>query len=193
VGTTDTPIAEAPLEPRALPDEVDFILETAGRYLHRAPTRADVSSVFVGVRPLVRSGEGGNTAALSRDHTIRIDASGLLTIAGGKWTTYRNMAEDCVNQAATLGRLADSPCATRHLNVHGFHPNAERFGPLAVYGSDALAILELTRTEPGLHEHLHPALPYTAAEVVWAVRHEMGLNVEDLLERRPPQPFLDAH
>jgi glycerol-3-phosphate dehydrogenase len=192
VGTTDTPIAEAPLEPRALPEEVDFILETAGRYLHRAPTRADVSSVFVGVRPLVRSGDGGNTAALSRDHTIRIDASGLLTIAGGKWTTYRNMAEDCVNQAATLGRLADSPCATRHLNVHGFHPNAERFGPLAVYGSDALAILDLARTEPGLEEPLHPALPYTGAEVVWAVRREMALTVEDVLARRTRALFLNA-
>ena len=192
VGTTDTPIAEAPLEPRPLPEEIDFILETAGRYLHHAPVRADVSSVFVGVRPLVRSGDGGNTAALSRDHTIRIDASGLLTIAGGKWTTYRNMAEDCVNQAATLARLADSPCATRHLNVHGFHPNADRFGPLAVYGSDALDILALARTEPGLGEQLHPALPYTAAEVVWAVRREMALTVEDVLARRTRALFLNA-
>src|SRR5262245_27687166 len=192
VGTTDTPIAEAPLEPRPLPEEVDFILETAGRYLHRAPTRAGVSGRVAGVRPLVRSGDGSNTAALSRDHTIRIDASGLLTIAGGKWTTYRNMAEDCVNQAATLGRLADSPCATRHLNVHGFHPNAERFGPLSVYGSDALAILELTRTEAGLHEQLYPALPYTAAEVVWAVRHEMAHTVEDVLARRTRALFLNA-
>jgi glycerol-3-phosphate dehydrogenase len=192
VGTTDTPIAEATLEPRPLAEEVDFILENAARYLHHAPTRADVSSVFVGVRPLVRSGDGGNTAALSRDHTIRIDASGLLTIAGGKWTTYRNMAEDCVNQAATLGRLPDSPCATRQLNVHGFHPNAERFGPLAVYGSDALAILELARTEPGLDERLHPALPYTAAEVVWAVRREMALTVEDVLARRTRALFLNA-
>jgi glycerol-3-phosphate dehydrogenase len=192
VGTTDTPITETPLEPRPFPEEIDFILETAGRYLHRAPTRTDVLSVFVGVRPLVRSGDAANTAALSRDHTIRIDPSGLLTIAGGKWTTYRNMAEDCVNQAATLARLADSPCVTRHLNIHGFHPNAERFGDLAVYGSDAVEIHELVRAQPALDERLHPELPYRAAEVAWAARREMALTVEDVLARRTRALFLNA-
>jgi glycerol-3-phosphate dehydrogenase len=192
VGTTDTPIPEATLEPRPLAEEIDFILETAGRYLHRAPTRADVLSVFVGVRPLVRSGDTGSTAALSRDHTIRIDASGLLTITGGKWTTYRNMAEDCVNQAATLARLPDSPCVTRHLNIHGFHPNPERFGALAVYGSDALLVQEIARERPELGERLHPELPYCGAEVVWAARHEMALTVEDVLARRTRALFLNA-
>jgi glycerol-3-phosphate dehydrogenase len=192
VGTTDTPITDTPLEPRPFPEEIDFILETAGRYLHRAPTRSDVLSVFVGIRPLVRSGDAANTAALSRDHTIRIDPSGLLTIAGGKWTTYRNMAEDCVNQAATLARLPDSPCVTRHLNIHGFHPNAERFGDLAVYGSDAVEINELVRSQPALDERLHPELPYRAAEVVWAARREMALTVEDVLARRTRALFLNA-
>ena len=126
VGTTDTPITDVTLEPRPFDDEIEFILETAGRYLRRPITRADVLSVFVGIRPLVRSGSGGNTASLSRDHTIHIDPSGLLTIAGGKWTTYRHMAEDCVDHAATLARLPEKPCVTRNLNVHGFHRQAQQ-------------------------------------------------------------------
>src|SRR6185312_14414434 len=91
VGTTDIAIPDSPIEPIASDDEIDFILDTAGRYLERQPTRADILSIFAGIRPLVRAGNSKNTAALSRDHTIHIDSSGLLTIAGGKWTTYRNM------------------------------------------------------------------------------------------------------
>lgn len=123
VGTTDTPVEIAALEPRPTPQEIDFILATAGLYLDRAPTRADVLSMWAGIRPLVRSSATGSTASLSRDHSIHIDSSGLLTIAGGKWTTYRNMAEDCVNQAATLAGLPDRPCVTRTLPVHRYeHP-----------------------------------------------------------------------
>jgi glycerol-3-phosphate dehydrogenase len=192
VGTTDTPIESPAPEPRALPEEVDFILETAALYLVRPPTRADVKSVFVGIRPLVRSGDAKSTAALSRDHTIHIDASGLLTLTGGKWTTYRNMAEDAVNQAATLARLPDRDCATRNLNVHGFHPSAERFGSLSVYGADALEIQELIAEEPALGEALHPDLPCCGAEVVWAARHEMARTVEDALARRTRALFLNA-
>ena len=150
VGTTDTPIAEPTLEPRAFDEEIDFILETAAQYLHRPPTRADVLSVSVGIRPLVRADGAASTAALSRDHTIHIDPSGLLTIAGGKWTTYRHMAEDAVNQAAMLARLPEKTCVTRTLNIHGFHPHAEKFGALGVYGSDALAIQDLMRAHPPL-------------------------------------------
>jgi glycerol-3-phosphate dehydrogenase len=192
VGTTDTAIDAPGLEPRPFPEEVDFILETAGLYLHHAPTRADVTSVFVGIRPLVRSGDAKSTAALSRDHTIHIDASGLLSLTGGKWTTYRNMAEDAVDQAATLARLPDRDCATRTLNIHGFHPSASRFGSLAPYGADALGIQELIAAEPPLGEPLHPALPYCGAEVVWAARHEMARSVEDVLARRTRALFLNA-
>jgi glycerol-3-phosphate dehydrogenase len=192
VGTTDTPILECPLEPRPLEEEVAFVLETAGQYLHKAPTRADVLSVFVGIRPLVRSGDSKLTAALSRDHTIHIDRSGLLTTTGGKWTTYRHMAEDTVNQAIELARLAEKPCVTRSLNIHGFHPHAERFGSLAVYGSDALAIQDLLRIDPRLAAPLHGALPYTRAEVVWAARVEMARTVEDVLARRCRALFLNA-
>jgi glycerol-3-phosphate dehydrogenase len=192
VGTTDTPIPEAVLEPRPQPEEIEFILETAERYLHNAPTRADVTSVFVGVRPLVRSGDAQSTAALSRDHTIHIDASGLLTLTGGKWTTYRNMAEDGVNQAATLARLPERPCTTRNLNIHGSHAAAAKFGPLSVYGADALAIQELIAADPTLGAPMHPDLPYCPAEVVWAARFELARTVEDVLARRTRALFLDA-
>ncbi|HYV03638.1 MAG TPA: glycerol-3-phosphate dehydrogenase/oxidase [Blastocatellia bacterium] len=192
VGTTDTPITEPVLEPRPLEEEIEFILETAGQYLEKPPSRSDVLSVFVGIRPLVKSGNAGNTSALSRDHTIHIDGSGLLTIAGGKWTTYRNMAEDCVNQAATLARLPEKPCVTKDLNIHGFHRQAEKFGSLKLYGSDALAIQDLIRSDPSRGEALHAALPYCGAEVIWATRTEMARTVEDVLARRTRALFLNA-
>src|SRR5262245_30040165 len=146
VGTTDTPINHVALDPIPLEAEIEFILSTARQYLEKAPTRSDVLSAFAGIRPLVGAGNGGNTATLSRDHTIHIDNSGLLTIAGGKWTTYRNMAEDGVDQAATLGRLDERPCVTKELHVHGYDEDADRYGPLAVYGSDAPAIQSLQQS-----------------------------------------------
>ncbi len=192
VGTTDTPIRDVSLDPIPLEEEIEFVLTTARQYLEKAPTRSDVLSAFAGIRPLVKSGNGTNTAVLSRDHTIHIDNSGLLTIAGGKWTTYRNMAEDCVNQAATLARVSEKPCVTRNLNIHGFHRHADKFGPLAVYGADAPAIVDLMRADASLAEPLHPALPYCGAEVIWAVRCEMARTVEDVLARRTRALFLDA-
>ena len=192
VGTTDTPIEEPALEPIPFEQEVQFILETAAQYLHKAPTRNDVLSVFVGIRPLVRSGDSRMTAALSRDHTTHIDPSGLLTTTGGKWTTYRHMAEDTVNQAILLARLPERPCVTRTLNIHGFHTHAERFGPLSLYGSEALAIQDLMRIDPSLAEPLDSALPYTKAEVVWGTRIEMARTVEDVLARRCRALFLNA-
>jgi glycerol-3-phosphate dehydrogenase len=192
VGTTDTPIASAALEPVAMEKEIEFILSTAGEYLAKAPTRNDVLSVFAGIRPLVR-GEGTvSTAALSRDHIIHIDGSGLMTICGGKWTTYRHMAEDCVDQAATMAQLPDKPCVTHHLRIHGFPVLAKEAPPLAVYGEDAQEIRELMRQNPVLEEPLHSSLPYLKAEVVWSVRHEMARTVEDVLARRTRALFLNA-
>src|SRR6185295_13221444 len=192
VGTTDTPITEATLEPQPLEQEIEFILSTASRYLSKAPTRADILSVFVGIRPLVKAGSAANTATLARDHTIHIDQSGLLTITGGKWTTYRHMAEDCINQAALLAKLPDRACPTARLNIHGFHKNAEKFGELAVYGSDAPAIQDLLRSDASRSARLHPDLPYCAAEVIWAVRNELARTVEDVLARRTRALFLNA-
>ncbi len=192
VGTTDTPIPEATLDPAPLEKEVEFILSTSAQYLHKAPTRDDVLSVYVGIRPLVKAGDDGNTAALSRDHTIHIDESGLLNITGGKWTTYRHMAEDCVNHAATLGKLPEKDCVTKQLNIHGFHSQSSKFGDLAMYGSDASAIQALMHSTPALAEKLHPELPYVAAEVVWAARNEMAETTEDILARRTRALFLNA-
>lgn len=192
VGTTDTPITSVSLEPRAFPEEIDFILETAASYLHKAPSRDDVLSVFVGIRPLVNSGTAGSTSQLSRGHTIRIDNSGLLSIAGGKWTTYRHMAEDCINHAAMLGRLPEMPSPTQHLTIHGSHKNAANFEDLSVYGADASSIQDLIRADAALGERLHPALTYLAAEVVWATRVEMARTVEDVLARRTRALFLNA-
>ncbi len=185
VGTTDTPITEVSLEPRPLPEEIDFILETASGYLAEPPTRADVLSAFAGIRPLVKAGEAGSTAALSREHTIQISKAGLLTIAGGKWTTYRKMAEDCVNHAATLAGLDERPCVTRDLHIHGYHLSAA-------------AVRRLRRLRRGRAGHWPaswkggrtsascstPNAPILAAQVFWAVRHEMALTVDDVLARR---------
>ncbi len=183
VGTTDTPVAEASLEPVATDQEIEFILQTAASYLAKKPERGDILSVFAGIRPLVRAADSTNTAALSRDHTIQIDRSGLLTICGGKWTTYRRMAEDCVDHAATLARLPERPCVTARLRIHGWS-EAGGADALSVYGADAAQIRASMEREPLLAERLHPALPYVAAEVVWAVREEMARTVEDVLARR---------
>jgi glycerol-3-phosphate dehydrogenase len=188
VGTTDIEIRAAPVEPRASEEEIDFILETAGRYLARKPQRGDVLSTFAGVRPLVRG--SGSTAQLSRDFALRVDAPGLITITGGKWTTYRGMAEACVDRAARLAGLPFRPCVTRHLRIHGYAPAAD--GSLAVYGSDGDAIRRIAEAEPELATTIHPALPYIGAEVVWATRAEMARTVEDVLARRTRALFLNA-
>ncbi|HEY7514882.1 MAG TPA: glycerol-3-phosphate dehydrogenase/oxidase [Vicinamibacteria bacterium] len=192
VGTTDTPIQELSLEPAPLASEIDFILETASAYLERPPSRSDILSVFTGIRPLVKEGGAAATATLSRDHKIQISSSGLLTITGGKWTTYRRMAEDCVDHAAVLGHLEERPCPTRELRIHGYRSDAAGLGPLAVYGADADGIRDLATQRLELAEPLHPALPVIGAQVVWAARHEMARTVEDVLARRTRALCLNA-
>ncbi|HEY7353680.1 MAG TPA: FAD-dependent oxidoreductase [Terriglobales bacterium] len=192
VGTTDTPVPSAQLEPVAMEKEIEFVLATAGQYLEKAPKREDILSIFAGIRPLVRGPGSVSTAALSRDHVIHIDKSGLMTITGGKWTTYRHMAEDCVDQAATLGQLPEVPCITQHLKIHGWQQNARELGHLSVYGSDAAEIQKLMCADSKLGEQLHPALPYIKAEVIWAVRGEMARTIEDVLARRTRALFLNA-
>ena len=194
VGTTDTPIQEASYEPRPFDEEIEFILDTAAQFLTRPPTRKDILSVYVGIRPLVKMQEGDSskTSTLSRDHTIHIDSAGLITIVGGKWTTYRHMAEDCVNHALTLGRLDDAPCITRNLHLHGYHEDSDSLGDLWVYGSDAAAVRAIAANDPDLLTPMHPDLTYCPAEVIWSVRHEMARTVEDVLARRTRALFLNA-
>jgi glycerol-3-phosphate dehydrogenase len=194
VGTTDTPIEQASYDPLPMEQEIEFILETAERYLSRPPRREDILSVYVGIRPLVKAAgsDSGKTAALSRDHTIHVDNSGLLTIAGGKWTTYRHMAEDCVDHAITLGRLDEKPCVTRDLHIHGYREDIDDLGPLWVYGSDAEAVQALAAGDASLAAKLDSSLPYIAAEVVWAARAEMARTVDDVISRRTRALFLNA-
>jgi glycerol-3-phosphate dehydrogenase len=190
VGTTDNPVDEVSLEPKPTMEEVDFILENAHSYLERPPTRDDVRSVFSGIRPLVKSGEG-DTAKLSRDHTISVAKSGLVTMAGGKWTTYRHMAEDLINNAELLAGLENRPCVTRQLSIHGFHKHPEKFGELSHYGSDAPSLQHLLKRDDN-DQKLHPDLRPRVGEVRWAVRNEMARTVDDVLARRTRSLLINA-
>jgi len=192
IGTTDTPVERPSLEPVPLPEEVDFILKHARRYLEKDPEVDDVLSVFAGLRPLVAAEGAKDTSEISREHAVRVSDSGLLTIAGGKWTTYRKMAEDTVDLAQTLGDLEARDCVTRELNIHGFHRHAEKFGTWAEYGSDAPEIETLTASEPDLADPVHARLSLRKGEVVWFVRREMARTVDDVLARRSRALLLDA-
>ncbi len=192
VGTTDTPVTEISMEPRPLEEEIEFLLSHASRYLTNDPTSSDVLSIFAGLRPLVKDKEIGNSSSVSRDHTIYISSSGLVTVAGGKWTTYRKMAEDTIDQAAMIAQLPESESVSRNLHIHGYHRHAEKFGDLAFYGSDAPAIQDLVYQKPALEKQLHPKSKTIAGEVVWATRYEMARTVEDFLARRTRTLLLDA-
>jgi glycerol-3-phosphate dehydrogenase len=182
VGTTDTPRTEAEAEPRALPEELAFVLAHARRYLAEDPTPSDVLSVFAGQRPLVRGKAGTATARLSREHALEVGSGGVLTVTGGKWTTYREMAEQVVDLAARLGALPARPSSTAELRLHGAGENTR-----TVYGDDEAAVFA-----SGAAALLHPRLPYTEAEVRWAAREELAETVEDVLARRTRALILDA-
>ncbi|WP_335964766.1 glycerol-3-phosphate dehydrogenase/oxidase [Galbibacter sp. PAP.153] len=192
VGTTDTPLDRHQLEPKALTQEVEFILDTLKEYLDKAPTREDVLSVFAGLRPLVlpEDKEKG-TKEISRDHKLKKSKSGLITITGGKWTTYRRMAEDTVDMAIKTATMEYRLCVTKNLKIHGFQKE-KNTDTMQLYGSDAGRILELENKMPELKKKLHPDFPYTMANVVWAVRYEMARTIDDVLARRLRILFLDA-
>lgn len=192
VGTTDTPVAKPSLEPIALEEEIEFILRHAKQYLSKDPTRADVKSVFAGLRPLVKPSESKSTAEISRSHHLQVSESGLVTIAGGKWTTYRKMAEDTVNQAAIIAGLKSKPCVTEDLRIHGWLKNVDMEDHLHVYGSDKVAIQKLIKEDPELGDQLHPGLPYLKAEIVWVIQNEMAITIDDVLSRRTRALLLDA-
>jgi glycerol-3-phosphate dehydrogenase len=192
VGTTDVSIDDTVLEPIPLPQEIAFLLDHAARYLTKDPTPGDVLSAFAGLRPLVSAGGEEKTAAISREHTVQVSPSGLVTIIGGKWTTYRKMAEDTLSRAVAVGQLEERPSITEDLYIHGFHKNPKEFGTLAIYGSDAPALQDLIREDKAYGKQLHPALPMVAGEVVWAARHEMARTVEDFLSRRTRALLLGA-
>ncbi|MEW6616774.1 MAG: glycerol-3-phosphate dehydrogenase/oxidase [Thermodesulfobacteriota bacterium] len=191
VGTTDTPVLNPLLEPLPMEQEIEFLLKHAAQYLTNDPNPNDVLSVFAGLRPLVSSVKNLETAAISREHVISISRTGLVTIAGGKWTTYRKMAEETIDQAIVVAQLEYQPSVSKTLQIHGYHNHADRFGKLEDYGSDAIEIQNLVKKEPHLGEPLHND-SILRAEVVWAANNEMARTVEDFLARRRRILFLDA-
>ena len=192
VGTTDTPVAEAALEPVALEQEIDFILQTASLYLAKKPDARRRAQRLrrnppAGARGRFRQYRGAFARPhhphreLRHGHHLRRQVDHL-SPHGGRLR----------QPGGHTGAPGGTPCVTDHLNIHGFHSSAARFGRLAVYGSDAPAVLKLAENDPSLSEPLHSTLPYTAAEVVWAAREEMARTVEDVLARRTRALFLNA-
>jgi len=195
LGTTDLSVKNVTREPRPLPSEIEYLLEHAGRYLRRGPTESDIRSRFAGLRPLVGARSGSNaTAKLSREHEIYIAASGLITVIGGKWTTYRHMGEELIDKAEVIAGLPRKQSRTASLKLHACASVANFSGDdfRHMYGDDAQGIESLILENPELATTLHPRLPYRAAEVIWAARHEMAQTIEDVLARRTRALFLDA-
>ena len=191
VGTTDTPVETISLEPVALDKEISFILHTAEQYLIRPPKREDILSVFVGLRPLAANPDNPHsTKEVSRRHKITLSPSGLLTIVGGKWTTYRRMAEETINKAISAGFLEKRKCVTSS------HPLTAKSGNpsdrLRMYGDNSFEIEAMITENPGLGIPINPRLPYTKAEIIWICRNEMPLSIEDVLARRTRALFLNA-
>ncbi len=193
LGTTDTLRDHAELEPRALDEEIDFILTTAQKYLTKKPTKDDVLAIFAGLRPLAApQGDGKNTKEISRSHKIMVSDSGLVTIIGGKWTTFRRMAQDTIDKVIELNKLPKKECKTEELHIHGYDTNINHEEDLHFYGSDRSEISKLEKENPEFAKRLLPKYEYTYACVVFAVRNEMAVKLEDVLARRIRLLLLDA-
>jgi glycerol-3-phosphate dehydrogenase len=193
LGTTDTPVANPAFEPVPLADEVDYLLTHIARYLDRPPVDSDVLSRFAGLRPLVDAGSTGRTSRLSREHAVVVSDSGLVTITGGKWTTYRRMAQDTVDRAVPVGDLRQRPCVTETLKLHGWLAETPRSTDWPhVYGSDLPELERLVSEHDDWGRPLHSKLPFRVGEVVWAARFESARTVEDVLARRLRALFLNA-
>lgn len=193
VGTTDTLLNSHSLEPKPLDKEVDFVLETANRYLNKKASKDDVLSIFAGLRPLAApKDKSEKTKEISRSHKIIVSDSELITITGGKWTTYRRMAQDTINKIIELKKLPKAECKTQNLLIHGANGTVDRSNHLYIYGTDRKGIEQIINEDASLGENLHPRLEFTKAEVVWAVRNEMARTIEDVLARRVRVLFLDA-
>jgi len=176
-----------------LEEEIGFVMRTAQKYLTKTLTRRDVRSVFAGLRPLAAPDESSSsTKEISRSHKLIVSESGLVTITGGKWTTYRKMAEDTVDKAIIVSKLPPAKCVTKDIAIHGSEEVRNHDDFLSVYGSDRAAVLKLCAENPEWSKKLHPHFDYIRGEVIWAVRHEMARTVEDVLARRLRALFLDA-
>jgi glycerol-3-phosphate dehydrogenase len=192
VGTTDDPVPNPEYEPRAMPDERRFLLDHVDRFLDKRPKPHDILSVWSGQRPLVSKADSSNTAAISRDHTILISSSKLLTITGGKWTTYRRMAQDVIDRGAPIAGLKKAESKTAGLRLHAAPPSARSNEWNQVYGNDLPFLEKLVEENAEFARPLHHRLPFRRVEIAWAVRYEMARCVEDVLARRTRALFLDA-
>jgi len=193
VGTTDTPLEKIGLEPVALDTEISFILQTAGRYLVKPPSREDILCIFAGLRPLAANPDNpGSTKEVSRRHKITLSPSGLLTIIGGKWTTYRRMAEETIDKAIKAGFLKEAKCITSNLMLVAPASN-DISNRLHIYGDHSIDIEKIISENPGLGFPIDSRLPYTKAEILWICRNEMPVKLEDILARRTRSLFLNAH
>jgi glycerol-3-phosphate dehydrogenase len=193
VGTTDESVDGASVEPRAMDSEKNFLLDHIRRYFGHRPRPEDILSVWSGLRPLVKKGSA-STSKLSRDHTILVSPTGLITVTGGKWTTYRRMGFDTINRASEVANLTKAPSRTLDLKIHGWtmEDADEGYDWVNVYGSDLASVQALSADNPALDARIHPRLPFRMREVVWAARHEMARTLEDVLARRTRALFLDA-
>jgi len=192
VGTTDVAVDGPDLEPKPLEEEIEFLVSHSGKYLSRGPKRSDVLSAFAGLRPLVKGTDESSTATLSRDHTILISPSGLITITGGKWTTYRKMAQDVIDQAEEVGGFERKHCETEKLQIHGWTHQKVDDEYLEVYGADAPKLKALIKEDKTLDEPLHNDLPYRTVEIIWGARNEMARTLDDALSRRTRALMLNA-
>ena len=193
VGTTDTPLDKITPEPKALEEEIDFILKTAGKYLTKVPSRHDVLSIFAGLRPLAANPDNpAATKEVSRRHKITLSPSGLLSIIGGKWTSYRRMAEETIDKAIRSGILEPQKCLTKNFNFYSDSGNLQT-QRLRIYGGRASEIERIIQELPGSGELLDKDLPYTRAEIIWICRNEMPVTLEDVLARRTRALLLDVH
>jgi glycerol-3-phosphate dehydrogenase len=191
VGTTDTPLDIISLEPVALEKEIRFILNTAEKYLVSPPKREDILCVFAGLRPLAANPENpASTKEVSRRHKITLSPSGLLTIVGGKWTTYRRMAQEAIDKAIKAGFLEKKECVTATLKLATLINNSS--SRLNIYGDKLSEIERIINEKHELGEPIDPRLPYTRAEIIWICRNEMPFSIEDVLARRTRALFLNA-
>jgi len=179
LGTTDTPIDTVSFEPKPLEDEIEFIIKHINRYCTKLITRADINSVYVGLRPLVKQKTHISSALISREHHLTVSPSGLITITGGKWTTYRKMAADAVDNAAFIGKLNKEKCITAHTQIGDEQEKENRFQ-------------KILKEDVSLAEKIHTNYSFTKAQIVYAVQYEMAMGIEDILARRIRLLFLDA-
>jgi glycerol-3-phosphate dehydrogenase len=184
IGTTDTKIDKITEEPKALEEEINFLITHFNKYSTQLIERKDVKSVYAGLRPLIKSSNISATSLLSREHTIVISAGGLLTIAGGKWTTYRKMAKDAIQNAIFIGKLEKRKCITESIEIHGYSKSSIVKDVYASYGTDAVFLRALISENSFLADKIHPNYPYTKVQIVWAVQEEMAITLEDVLSRR---------